>query len=146
GQGSNAAIVLPDDGTQAILASISDPVLGAQQALGEMMAAWQELPGTSRGIAVSLAGLAPPPPFWAAFANRIAGAPFLDPMRASALVATIPPPAATDSLVASSPRVFSRTYARAIKTQRLNVGALRSMLVGESTLPDRLDDDLLVAE
>jgi len=147
GQGSNASIILPDDGTQAILASISDPVLAAQQALGEMMAAWNEHPGTpQRGIAVSLAGLAPPAPFWAAFANRVAGAPFLDPMHASALVSTIPPPDATSNLTAPNPPVFSRSYGDAIKRERRQIEALRSMLVGESTLPDRLAGDLLVAE
>jgi hypothetical protein len=144
------ALLLPDPGTQALLAGsgfLDDPVRAAQATLGELATIWREqpVPTTPRGVVVSLpAGL--PSRFWGAFLGRIAGAPFLGAASAESLVAQIPPPSAPSSLAAPSTARFSRAYADAIKRERRDLLAFRSMVVDGSPIPDRLARDLLYAE
>ena len=144
------ALLLPDPGTQTLLAGpgfLDDPVRAAQATLGEFAAIWREqpVPATPRGVVVSLpTGL--PSRFWGAFLGRIAEAPFLRSTSAEDLVAQIPPPTAPSVLAAPATARFSPTYAEAIKSERRDLLALRSMMVDGSPIPDRLARDLLFAE
>jgi len=148
--GRTIALLLPDPGTQALLATtgfLDDPVRAAQATLGELAVIWREqpVPSSPRGVALSLpSGL--PARFWGAFLGRLATAPFLSPTSAEDLVTQIPPPAAPSSLAAPSTARFTHAYAEAIKRERRDLLAFRSMLVGDSPIPDRLASDLLYAE
>jgi len=148
--GHTIALVLPDPGTQALLATtgfLDDPVRAAQATLGELAVIWREqpVPSSPRGVAVSLpSGL--PARFWGAFLGRLATAPFLHPTDAEDLVAQIPPAAAPSSLAAPSTARFTPAYAEAIKRERRDLLAFRSMLVQDSPIPDRLARNLLYAE
>lgn len=148
--GQVVALVLPDPGTQNLLASagfLDDPVRAAQALIGELVTIWREqpIPSQPRGVAILLpSGL--PPRFWGAFLDRIATAPFLEPVAAGDLVREIPPPAAPSELAARASDRFTPTYVDAIKRERRDLLALRSMLVGPSGAPDQLGADLLRAE
>ena len=147
--GRTVALVLPDPGTQALLAQtafLGDPVRAAQSTIGELATIWREqpVPSAPRGVAISLpSGL--PSRFWGAFLGRLASAPFLRPTSAIDLVAQIPPPAAGSLAVSATDR-FSPEYVEAIKQERRDLLAFRSMLVQPSLVPDRLSRDLLYAE
>jgi hypothetical protein len=151
GGGYPMALVLPDPGIQAVLASDlvrSDPVLASQQALGSLAAVWQELkvPDTARGVAVSLTeDLGLPAAFWGGFTRRMADAPFLDPVSARELVSRIPPMNSSD-LFAPSAASFTSDYVDAIHQERRRIDALRSVLPGDTELADELSQDLLYAE
>ena len=147
--GRTIALVLPDPGTQALLTQTSflaDPVRAAQATLGELATIWREqpVPSAARGVAISLPpGL--PSRFWGAFLGRLASAPFLRTTGATDLVAQIPPPAPSPLAVFATDR-FSPEYVEAIKGERRDLLAFRSMLVQASPIPDRLSRDLLYAE
>jgi hypothetical protein len=148
--GQTVDVVLPDTGTQALLAQtgfLADPVRAAQATLGELATIWQEqpVPSAPRGISVLLAAGAPAR-FWGAFLSRSASAPFLRPVSATDLVQQIPPPAAPSDIVSPSTERFSPTYVEAIKHARRDLLAFRSMLVETTPLPDRLGRELLYAE
>jgi hypothetical protein len=151
GGGDPMAMVLPDPGTQAVLASDlvrTDPILASQQALGSLAAVWKEspVPSTTRGVAVSLTeDLGLPGRFWEAFTRRVAGAPFLEPVSARELVSRIPP-VGTSDLLAPSGAFFSDDYVNAIRQERHRIDALRSVLPGDTELADELSRDLLYAE
>jgi len=131
-------LVLPDAGTQALLGRfgfLDDPVRAAQAALGELATIWREqpVPSTARGVGISLpSGL--PPRFWGAFLGRIAAAPFLRSISAQDLVARIPPPAAASELADPSTARFSPEYSQAIKRERRDLIAFRSMTVDGGSL------------
>lgn len=147
--GRTVALVLPDPGTQALLSQpsfLADPVRAAQAMLGELATIWREqpVPSQPRGIAISLpAGL--PSRFWGAFLGRLSSAPFLEPMSAAGLAARIPPPAPSSLAILATDR-FSPEYVEAVKRERRDLLAFRSMLVQPSLVPDRLSRDLLYAE
>ncbi len=149
GSAGPVGAIVPDGPTQAILSLGEDPVLRAQAALGGLMAAWQEHPGESRGIAVSLADVTAPPDFWQAFADRIAGAPFLVPMHADKLARTLEGDTglpSTSPLSRSAANAFTHSYVDAIRQERHRVEAYASMLVHPNGVPGQLLDALLVAE
>ncbi len=143
-------LVLPDPGTQSLLAGngfLNDPVRAAQALLGELAAVWREqpVPSAPRGVAVSLpSGL--PSRFWGAFLGRITSAPFLRSISAEDLVAQIPPPSAPSPLASPATARFSPPYAEAIKSERRDLVAFRSMMVQGSPIPDHLARDLLYAQ
>ena len=143
-------LVLPDAGTQGLLAQtgfLGDPVLAAQAMLGELAVIWREqpVPSAPRGVGVTLpSGL--PSRFWGASLGRISSAPFLRSISALDLVTQIPPPSAPSPLAAPSTARFSPGYAEAIKQERRDLIAFRSMMVDGSPIPDRLARDLLYAE
>ncbi|MBA3690773.1 MAG: hypothetical protein H0W82_05100, partial [Actinobacteria bacterium] len=151
GGGDPLSLVLPDPETQALLGSDlvrSDPVLASQQALGSLAAVWQEspVPSAARGVALSLTeDLGLPGAFWGAFARRVAGAPFLEPVSAQELVSRIPPTDPSE-LLAPSEGFFPSDYVNAIHLERRRIDALRSVLPGETGLADELSRDLLYAE
>ena len=142
--------VLPDPDIQGLLASdvAADPVLAAQDILGELAAVWQEAPspGYRRGVSMSTSGLQLPVGFWGAFAQRVVTAPFLQPVTAAKLVHDVPPVAASTSLLAEGSGSFSRGYVEGIRGERHRIDAMRSMLADPGDLPERLDTMLLVAE
>jgi hypothetical protein len=151
GGGDPMALVLPDTGTQALLASDlvrADPLLASQQALGSLAAVWQEapVPDTARGVAVALTeDLDLPGAFWDAFTHRVVDAPFLDPVSAQELVSLIPPTDTSD-LLSPSEASFTPDYVAAIHLERRRIDALRSVLPGDAELADELSQDLLYAE
>ena len=141
--------LLPDPAVSALISSPSvaeDPVLGAQVVLGELAAIWQELPGEARGLTIVLPeSLGLPGRFYPPFVGGIARAPWLRPVGAHDLVAEFPPrdPGALATAPASS---FSTGYVDEIKQTRRRIGVYRPMLAQESLEPQRLDNQLLLAE
>lgn len=144
------ALVLPDPGTQSLLTQaelLADPVRAAQATLGELATIWREqpVPSQPRGVALMLpTGL--PPRLWGALLGRLSSAPFLRPTNALDLVAQVPPPVAPSPLTSPATERFSPAYVEAIKRERRDLLAFRSMLVEPTLLPDRLGRDLLYAE
>jgi hypothetical protein len=154
--GSSLELVLPDPGVQGLLGDpllLDDPVRAAQAVLGELATIWREqpVPGlqpdgtqTVRGVAVQMPA-ALPPAIWAPLVRRLSEAPFLHRSQAAAFAEAINP-TSDGALVIPSPARFPRDYVDAIRDQRRNVAAYRSMLAGPSPQPARLDRDLLYAE
>ena len=149
-------LVMPDPGVQTLLGDptlLEDPVLSAQSVLGDLATVWREqpVPGlqpdgteTVRGIAVAMPA-ALPPGIWAPLIRRLAEAPFLQPTPAATFVEQVNPVQPPATVVPSLER-FPREYVDAIRDQRRNVAAYRSMLAGPSPQPARLDRNLLYAE
>lgn len=145
-----AVAIVPDQSVAALIAQpfvFDDPVRGAQAALGELAIIWQERPSDVRGMAVTLSeALRLPGGFYAAFARDVASAPWLRPTRATELAADFPPPGLPSPLAAPSVSRFSDTYVDELKQARRRIDIYRSMVVDQSTDPDRLDTYLLLAE
>jgi hypothetical protein len=150
-------LVMPDPGVQALLGDptlLDDPVLAAQAVLGDLATVWREqpVPGlqpdgteTVRGIAVAMPA-ALPPGIWAPLIRRLAEAPFLRPTPVASFVHEVNPVQPPATVIPSLER-FPRTYVDAIRDQRRNVAAYRSMLAGRpSPQPARLERNLLYAE
>jgi hypothetical protein len=150
-------LVMPDPGVQALLGDptlLDDPVLTAQAVLGDLATVWREqpVPGlqpdgteTVRGIAVAMPA-ALPPGIWAPLIRRLAEAPFLRPTPVASFVDEVNPVQPPATVIPSLER-FPRTYVDAIRDQRRNVAAYRSMLAGRpSPQPARLERNLLYAE
>ena len=154
--GSSLELVLPDPGVQGLLGDpllLDDPVRAAQAVLGELATIWREqpVPGlqpdgtqTVRGVAVQMPA-ALPPAIWAPLVRRLSEAPFLHRSQAAAFAEAVNP-TSDGAAVIPSPARFPRDYVDAIRDQRRNVAAYRSMLAGPSPQPARLDRDLLYAE
>lgn len=154
--GSSLALVLPDPGVQGLLGDpvlLDDPVRAAQAVLGELATIWREqpVPGlqpdgsqTVRGVAVQMPA-ALPPAIWAPLVRRLSEAPFLQRTPAAGFAEDVNPSLEGAAIVPSIAR-FPRDYVDAIRDQRRNVAALRSMLAGPSPQPARLDRNLLYAE
>ena len=150
-------LVMPDPGVQALLGDptlLEDPVLAAQSVLGDLATVWREqpVPGlqpdgteTVRGIAVAMPA-ALPPGIWAPLIRRLAEAPFLRPTQAATFAGEVNPVQPPATVIPSLER-FPDIYVDAIRDQRRNVAAYRSMLSGRpSPQPARLDRNLLYAE
>jgi Family of unknown function (DUF6049) len=154
--GTELDMILPDPGVQGLLgdpALLSDPVRAGQVVLGELATIWREqpVPGpqpdgtpTVRGVAVALPA-ALPPDAWAPIVRRLSQAPFLIPVEATTFAAQAVPGQGSTDIVPSTDR-FPRDYVEAIRDQRRNVVAYRSMLAAPSPVPARLDRNLLYAE
>jgi hypothetical protein len=155
-EGAVMDLVMPDPGVQTLLGDptlLEDPVLAAQSVLGDLATIWREqpVPGlqpdgteTVRGIAVAMPA-ALPPGIWAPLIRRLAEAPFLRPTPAATFVDEVNPVQPPATVIPSLER-FPRDYVDAIRDQRRNVAAYRSMLAGPSPQPARLDRNLLYAE
>jgi hypothetical protein len=123
-----------------------DPVRAAQAVLGELAAIWLEQPGLDRGVAVTFPdSFDPPGAFFGQLVRGVASAPWLRKSTASAMAKAFPPATQT-GLAASVPLTFPRSYVETIKQTRRRIEIYRSMLVGKSDEPDRLDTMLLLAE
>jgi hypothetical protein len=145
-------VVLPDPSVESLLSNpalLADPVLAAQATLGEIATIWREdpvpAPPTARGIAIGLPA-ALPGGIWSPLLERIGAAPFLTLVRPKTLVASVNPPGAETTLASPSSASFSRSYVTALRTERANVTAYRSMLAAPNPLSDQLDRDLLFAQ
>ena len=154
--GATLDLVLPDPGVQGLLGDptlLEDPVRAAQAVLGELATIWREqpVPGlqpdgtqTVRGIAVQMPA-ALPPAIWAPLVRRLSEAPFLRRTQAATFAEQVHP---TQEGAVATPSLarFPRDYVDAIRDQRRNVTAYRSMLAGPSPQPARLERNLLFAE
>jgi hypothetical protein len=155
-QGAVLSLVLPDPGLQALLSDpllLSDPVRASQAMLGELAAVWREqpVPGpqldgteTVRGIALALPATLPAE-MWLPLVRRLTKAPFLRRTDAVSFTEHVHP-VTEDAEITQSLARFPRDYVDDIREQRRNVAAYRSMLVGSSTQPDKLERNLLYAE
>lgn len=155
-QGDVLSLVLPDPGLQALLSDpllLSDPVRASQAMLGELAAVWREqpVPGpqldgteTVRGIALALPATLPAE-MWLPLVRRLSRAPFLRLTDAVSFTEHVHP-VTEDVEITQSLARFPRGYVDAIREQRRNVAAYRSMLVASSTQPAKLERNLLYAE
>jgi hypothetical protein len=154
--GDATTLVLPDPGTTALLRRpdlLADPVRAAQAVLGELAVVWREqpVPGpqadgtpTVRGVAVALPSTLPPT-VWRPLFERLAEAPFLQPMHAQDFVAAVSPPGPDARLRAPDDGAFSPSYAESIRSLGRDVEAFESMLTEPGQIPDRLQRDLMFA-
>jgi hypothetical protein len=154
--GAALSLVMPDPGVQAMLgdpAMLADPVRTGQAVLGDLATIWREQPvpapqpdGTTtvRGVAVAMPASLPPG-VWAPLVRRLSEAPFVRSMPAEEFAATVNP-VQEDAAITPSLERFPRDYVEAIRDQRRNVAAYRSMLAEPSPVPARLERNLLYAE
>jgi hypothetical protein len=152
GSGQSVSLLLPDPGTQALLADPDlreDPVLAAQAVLGELATIWREIPvpedGTARGLALDLfpdlpAGI------WGQLLRRLAGAPFLEPVHAEELPIAIRPAPFPATLGTTTPEGFSLQYVDDLAAAARRVEAFASILEEPEGEADRLDRSILYAE
>jgi hypothetical protein len=150
--GEPVTLVLPDPGTDAMLGApdlLADPVRGAQAIFGELALVWKEAPNPEppvvRGLAMSIPDDLPPP-VYAPLMDRVAAAPFLDRVPAPVLVDEVVPSGTTATLAAPDTETFTEAYVARIRELRRDIDAYASMLVEDSTEPDRLRLALLQAE
>ncbi|MFB3738240.1 MAG: DUF6049 family protein [Candidatus Velamenicoccus archaeovorus] len=146
---SDLRAVVPDPSVEALLRSdlvSDDPVRAAHAVLGELAQIWLELPGTERGLALTFGeDLDPPGAFFGPLVRGVAEAPWLRKRRATVLASRFAPTGTTPA-TAYRAVPFSRSYVEAIKRARRDLGVYRSMLVQESSVPDELETQLLLAE
>jgi len=150
--GKSLSLLLPDPGTQALLADPSlreDPVLAAQAVLGELATIWREQPvpddETERGLALDLfpdlpAGI------WGQMLRRLAGAPFLQPVHAEDLPLGVRPRPLPATLGTTAPEGFSPQYADDLAATARRVTAFASILEEPADDADRLRRSMLYAE
>lgn len=152
GLGGSRALsaVVPDAGIEELLSSSlvqEDPRLGVQTVLGELATVWLEQPGEVRGVAISFSDrLALPARLFRPLIDGISRAPWLRPVTASGVVSRVPPDEEPLELIPSFVQAFPPGYVTRIREARLAIQALRSILVGESPLPARLETMMLLAE
>lgn len=156
GTGVPLDLVLPDPDVQGLLGDpvlLADPVRAAQAVFGELATIWREqpVPGpqpdgteTVRGVAVAMPASLPPD-IWRPLLRRLSEAPFLRAAHADAFAERINPAQEEAEVIASTAR-FPRDYVEAIRQERRDVTAFRSMLVEPSAQPDRLERNLLFAQ
>jgi hypothetical protein len=141
--------LVSDPSVGAMLSSelvTEDPVRAAQAVLGELAAIWLEQPGVDRGIAMTFPEeFHPSGAFFGQLVRGVSGAPWLRKSTASSMAEAFPP-TSESKLAATDLVTFPRTYVDIIKETRRWIQAYRTMLVDESTEPDRLDTKLLLAE
>jgi hypothetical protein len=141
--------LVSDPNVGAMLSSdlvTEDPVRAAQAVLGELAAIWLEQPGVDRGMAITFPeGFHPSGTFFGQLVRGVASAPWLRKSTASEMAEAFPP-TSESKLAATNPVTFPRTYVDFIKQTRRWIETYRSMLIDESTEPDRLDTKLLLAE
>jgi hypothetical protein len=149
GEEGTLRAIVPEPAVASLLESAvleADPVRAAQVVLGEMASIWQEQPGELRGIAVVLSeDELLPPPSYPALARAVASAPWLTTMHAGEF-ATIFPLEAASELASPSVRRFATSYVEELKQARRRVATYRSMLVGRSDVPERLETLLMLAQ
>jgi hypothetical protein len=141
--------LVSDPNVGAMLSSdlvTEDPVRAAQAVLGELAAIWLEQPGVDRGMAITFPeGFHPSGAFFGQLVRGVASAPWLRKSTASEMAEAFPP-TSESKLAATNLVTFPRTYVDFIKQTRRWIETYRSMLIDESTEPDRLDTKLLLAE
>jgi hypothetical protein len=150
--GSRVAIVLPDPGTQALLADpqlLEDPVRAAQAVLGELATIWRERPvpgdDTVRGLALDLPPDLPAA-MWRPLVRRLSQAPFLQGVHAEDLPNEMRPPPETASLERRAQGGFSADYVRDLSVSALDVTAVAAMLEEPANEAESLQRAILYAE
>ena len=119
--------VVPDSGIQALLDGTlpqEAPHLAVQVILGELAQIWLERPSVSRGIALTIGEREHlPGSFFGPFLRAVAGAPWLNPEKASRFARAHPPQptdVATLRPAAAGP-TFDPTYLEALRAARQNI-------------------------
>jgi len=139
GSGSTT-MVLPDPDVEALFVRsdlLTDPVRAAQMVLGELAVIWKQAPvpepPTVRGIAIAPPATLPTS-MWRPLLERLGGAPFLNPIKATSLVDDVTPSVPNPELPLASPSTirFSQAYADEIRHESDRVAAYGSMV----DLPD----------
>jgi hypothetical protein len=150
--GGQVAIVLPDPGTQALLADpalVDDPVRAAQAVLGELATIWREQPVPTppevRGLALDLPPDLPSE-IWGPLVRRLVGAPFLRPLHAEDLPEQVEPPPAAATLASRAPEGFSADYVNDLFETSLDVSAVAAMLEEPEGEAQSLQRAVLYAE
>lgn len=152
GSGKSLSLLLPDPGTQALLADArlrEDPVLTAQAVLGELATIWREQPvpddETVRGLALDLFPDLPAA-IWEQMLRRLTGAPFLDPIHAAGLPLDVRPRPLPATLGTTAPEGFTPGYADDLAVMAGRVTAFASIVEDPSSDVDRLRRSMLYAE
>jgi hypothetical protein len=150
--GQSVSLLLPDPGTQALLADPDlreDPVLAAQVVLGELATIWREIPvpedETVRGLALDLFPDLPNG-IWDQLLRRLAGAPFLEPVHAEELPIAIRPRPLPATLGTTPSEGFSLQYVDDLAATARRVEAFASILEEPAGEADRLRRSILYAE
>jgi hypothetical protein len=150
--GKTLSLLLPDPGTQALLADArlrQDPVLAAQAVLGELATIWRERPvpdqETVRGLAIDLLPDLPAG-MWEQMLRRLVGAPFLDPIHAAGLPLDIRPRPIPATLGTTAREGFTPGYAEDLAVMAARVTAFASIVEDPSSDVDRLRRSMLYAE
>jgi len=132
-------LVLPDPNTQVLFDQtdlLADPIRAAQVVLGQLAFIWKQEPVPvepyRRGVAIAPPATLPPA-MWSPLLDRLAGAPFLQPVTLSHLVDKVIPdnPNGAGPLTAPSVARFQDSYAAQIASLAGDVSIVNSML-GES--------------
>jgi len=146
-------LVLPDPNAQALFDRadlLADPVLAAQIVLGELAVIWKQEPvpvaPTRRGVSIAPPASLPAA-MWAPLLDRLAGAPFLQPVTMSELADKVNPDNANEAgpLKAPSEARFPDSYAAGIATLGSDVSIVNSMLGTGSDVPKDLRRRLFTA-
>jgi hypothetical protein len=150
--GKSLSLLLPDPGTQALLADArlrEDPVRAAQAVLGELATIWREQPvpdrETVRGLALDLLPDLPAD-MWEPLLQRLAGAPFLDPIHAAGLSLDIRPRPIPAPLGTTAREGFTPGYTEDLAVMAARVTAFASIVEDPSSDVDRLRRSTLYAE
>ncbi len=150
---SGPTLVLPDPTAQALFDRadlLADPVRAAQIVLGELAVIWKQEPvpvaPTRRGVSIAPPASLPPA-MWAPLLDRLAGAPFLQPVTLSQLADKVNPDNANEAapLKAPSEARFADTYAAGIAGLSSDVSIVNSMLGTGSDVPKDLRRRLFTA-
>ena len=125
-----------------------DPHLAVQAVLGELASIWLERPSVPRGIATVLSErTALPGYFYEPYVRAIDEAPWLRPMTASELATVHAPHRVRPAeLAATRGPTFSAAYLAELDAARARIDTYRSVISGDSVLPDRLQRDVLLSE
>jgi hypothetical protein len=150
--GSTVTVVLPDPGTEGLLARsdlLADPVRAAQAVLGELAVIWKESPVPEkphvRGIALSLPSSLPAR-MWTPLLERLQGTPFLRLKDAAAFATGVNPAGEPSVLHSPDGSSFPTSYTEQIRAQQHRIVTYNSMLTQSSPMPDELARDVFYAE
>ncbi len=125
---------------------VSDPVLGAQAALGDLAATWLEFPGRPRrGTAVVFSERAPlDPRFIRAFAGQAVSSPWLRPTRASRFASLVDSVETRPVPRPRLPQIEAGYLARLFDVRR-SLTRFETAASGAGRLIDQLENRLLLA-
>ncbi len=150
--GSTVTVVLPDPGTEGLLARtdlLADPVRAAQAVLGELAVIWKESPVPEephvRGIALALPSSLPPG-MWTPILDRLHGTPFLHLKDAADFATGVNPAGEPAVLRSPDGSSFPPSYTDQIRAQQHRIGTYHSMLTQPTPVPDELTHDVYYAQ
>jgi hypothetical protein len=154
--GQSISLLLPDPGVQTLLQALpsdqrlrEDPVLAAQVILGELATIWKEIPVPPQDVVRGLAlDLFPdlPTGVWGQLMQRLATAPFLQPIPANKLVSKVKPRPLPATLEGPVPEGFTPAYGDALAATDARVTAFGTIVEEPATDTDRLRRSMFYAE